>query len=91
MVSCQLLFVFCVMEPFNLDFDLQGKNYVVPVTLHHEQGATFYRADVDEDHAIEYYRQEDGTLKPEVATILDPLLINAIATRILEHLHRPTR
>lgn len=78
------------MEPFNLDFDLQGRNYVVTVTLHHEHGATFYRAVIDEDHAIDYHRQENGALKPEVAVTLEqPLLINAIATRILEHLHRP--
>jgi len=77
------------MEPFNLDFDLHGRNYVVPVSLHHEQGGTFYRAAVDDDHAIDYYRQENGALKPEVANVVDPSLINAIATRILEHLHRP--
>jgi hypothetical protein len=77
------------MEQFNLDFDLQGKNYVVAVTLHHEHGATFYRAAIDEDIAIEYYRQENGALKPEVTDTVDHALINAIATRILEHLHRP--
>ncbi|GAA0557311.1 hypothetical protein [Chitinophaga japonensis] len=77
------------MEQFNLDFDLQGRNYVIPVTLHHEHGATFYRALVGEDHAIDYYRQENGVLKPEVVTSEDPQLVNAIATRILAHLHRP--
>jgi len=77
------------MEQFNLDFDLQGRNYVIPVTLHHEHGATFYRAAIGEDHVIDYYRQENGTLKPEMTVLEDPQLVNAIATRILEHLHGP--
>lgn len=75
------------MEQFILDFDLQGQNYVVDVNLYHEHGATFYRAFIDEDHFIDYYRQENGTLKPEVTITVDPLLVNTIATRILEHLH----
>jgi hypothetical protein len=73
---------------FILDFDLQGKNHIVNINLHHEHGATFYRALIDEDHAVDYYRQENGTLKPVLSSIVDNDLVNAIAVRLLEQLHK---
>jgi len=76
------------MEQFILDFDLQGKNHIVNINLHHEHGATFYRALIDEDHAVDYYRQENGTLKPVLSSIVDNDLVNAIAIRLLEQLHK---
>ena len=76
------------MEQFILDFDLQGKNHIVNIDLHHEHGATFYRALIDEDHAVDYYRQENGTLKPVLSSIVDNDLVNAIAVRLLEQLHK---
>ncbi len=77
------------MEPFILDFDLHGKNYVIPVHLHHEHGATFYRATIDDEHTVEYYRQENGMFKSMVDAYIEPDLIRAIATRLMEYLHKP--
>jgi len=76
------------MEPFILDFDLHGKNYIIRVELHHEHGATYYSAAIDDMHTVDYYRGENGALKSTVNSYVDPDLIRAIATRIMEHLDK---
>lgn len=76
------------MESFILDFDLQGENHVITVEPHHEQGAAFYRALINEDHAVDYYRQENGVLQPVPGSKVNNELVNAIAVHLMEHLNK---
>lgn len=72
------------MEPFILDFDLEGKNCLVQVTELQLNGVTQFVAQVNEDHRIVYVLQKNGTLQPDGDKTHDVRLLNAIATRILE-------
>lgn len=72
------------MEPFILNFDLEGRNYLVQVTELQLNGVTQFVAQVNADRRIVYVLQKNGTLQPDVDKIHDIQLLNAIATRILE-------
>jgi len=72
------------MEPFILDFDLDGQNYLVQVTELQLNGVTQFVAQVNADRRIVYVLQKNGTLLPDEDKIHDVQLLNAIATRILE-------
>ncbi|MET6997700.1 hypothetical protein [Chitinophaga defluvii] len=72
------------MEPFILDFDLEGKNYLVQVTELQLNGITQFVAEVNADRKVVYTLQKNGTLQPDGDKIRDVPLLNAIATRILE-------
>jgi hypothetical protein len=75
------------MEQFILDFDLKGRNYIILVKPHESSGARHFRAVIDEDNVIDFSQQSDGELEPDAKTDMDPVLINAIANRILEHIN----
>ena len=75
------------MDSFNLDFDLEGKGYIVVVKPQSVPDGTLYDAMLDEDSVIRFMGAADGSLIPMEATGVEPRLINAIATRILERIH----
>ncbi|HEY0274328.1 MAG TPA: hypothetical protein VGC22_14140 [Chitinophaga sp.] len=79
------------MDTFTLDFDLEGKGYIVVVTPQATQDGVIYQARLDEDTDIRFLGGAAGTLLPTDATGTDPRLVQAIATRILEWVHAEER
>lgn len=78
------------MEQFTLDFDMDGKGYIVVVTPQTMPNGTIYNARL-EDLDIRFLPAEDGSLLPVSTTGADPRLLNAIATRILERVNARNR
>ncbi|PUZ30131.1 hypothetical protein GA0116948_101139 [Chitinophaga costaii] len=78
------------MDTFTLDFDLEGKGYLVVVTPQALPDGMIYNAQLEEDKVIRFLGGRDGTLLP-VTTGVPPKIVNAIATRILERVHMDDR
>lgn len=78
------------MEQFTLDFDMDGKGYIVVVTPQTMPDGTIYNARL-EDTDIRLLSTANGALMPVDAPGVEPKLLTAIATRILERVNAQNR
>lgn len=79
------------MEQFTLDFDVNGKNYIVIVQPYQVMGVHHYKAIFNDGRHIDFTQEKDGGLTPPTDGKLDGPLVNAVAKRILETVHRHNR